>query len=147
MSQLDFLSSLGIPMVGKKAFQKLGIFTIEDFLNWKSFEYVIGEKILEWKMDSANVELFNSLIKSINFTEENKMSSANKTGVCATGKGPWTRNELIEKINNSKNYFWVDSINDSVKILLCDDPNDNSSKLTKAKKKGIQLVKYNEFSF
>lgn len=147
MSQLDFLSSLGIPMVGKKAFQKLGIFTIEDFLNWKSFEYATGEKILEWKMDSANVELFNSLIKSINFTEENKMSSANKIGVCATGKGPWTRNELIDKINNSKNYFWVDSINDSVKILLCDDPNDNSSKLTKAKKKGIHLIKYNEFSF
>jgi len=147
MSQLDFLSSLGIPMVGKKVFQKLGIFTVQDFLNWKKFEYVTGEKILEWKMDSANMELFNSLVKSINFSEEKKMNSANKIGVCATGKGPFTRNELIKKINESQNYFWVDSINDSVKILLCDDPDDNSSKLTKAKNKGIQLVKYSEFQF
>jgi hypothetical protein len=98
-------------------------------------------------MDSANIELFNSLVKCINFSEEKKMNSANKIGVCATGKGPFTRSELIKKINESQNYFWVDSINDSVKILLCDDPDDNSSKLTKAKKKGIELVKYSEFSF
>ena len=147
MSQLDFLSSLGIPMVGKKVFQKLGIFTIQDFLNWKDFQYVTGEKIIEWKMDQFNLELFNSLVKSIDFTEEEKMNSTNKIGVCATGKGPWTRNELIDKINKTQNYFWVDSINDSVKVLLCDDPDDNSSKLTKAKKKGIQLVKYSEFNF
>jgi DNA ligase (NAD+) len=147
MSQLDFLSSLGIPMVGKKVFQKLGIFTVNDFINWKNFEYVTGEKIIEWKSDTANLELFNSLVKCINFTEEEKMNSANKIGVCATGKGPFTRNELIKKINESQNYFWVDSINDSVKVLLCDDPNDNSSKLIKAKKKGIQLVKYSEFDF
>ena len=147
MSQLDFLSSLGIPMVGKKVFQKLGIFTIQDFLNWKDFQYVTGEKIIEWKMDQFNLELFNSLVISIDFTEEEKMNSTNKIGVCATGKGPWTRNELIDKINKTQNYFWVDSINDSVKVLLCDDPNDNSSKLTKAKKKGIQLVKYSEFNF
>ena len=147
MSQLDFLSSLGIPMVGKKVFQKLGIFTVQDFINWKNFEYVSGEKIIEWKSDPFNIELFNSLIKCITFTEEEKMNSANKIGVCATGKGPWTRNELIKRINESKDYFWVDSINDSVKILLCDNPNDNSSKLTKAKKKGIKLVKYDEFIF
>jgi DNA ligase (NAD+) len=147
MSQLDFLSSLGIPTVGKKVFQKLGIFTIQDFINWKNFQYVTGEKIIEWKNDPFNIELFNSLVKCITFTEEEKMNSTNKIGVCATGKGPWTRNELIKKINESKDYFWVDSINDSVKVLLCDDPNDNSSKLTKAKKKGIKLIKYSEFIF
>ena len=147
MSQLDFLSSLGIPMVGKRVFQKLGIFSVQDFLNWKSFEYVTGEKIIEWRSDSSNIELFNSLVKCINFTEEQKMNSTNKIGVCATGKGPWTRNELIKKINESNQYFWVDSINNSVKVLLCDDPTDNSSKLTKAKKSGIQLVKYSDFSF
>ena len=147
MSQLDFLSSLGIPMVGKKVFQKLGIFSIQDFLNWKNLQYVTGEKIIEWKMDPDNMNIFNTLINSINFTEEEKMNSTNKIGVCATGKGPWTRNELIDKINKSQNYFWVDSINDSVKVLLCDDPNDNSSKLSKAKKKGIELIKYSDFSF
>ena len=147
MSQLDFLSSLGIPSVGRRVFQKLGIFSIQDFINWKNFQYVTGEKIIEWKSDPANIEIFNSLVKSITFTEEEKMSSANKIGVCATGKGPWTRNELVKKINESKDYFWVDSINDSVKILLCDDPSDNSSKLSKAKKKGIELVKYSDFSF
>jgi DNA ligase (NAD+) len=147
MSQLDFLSSLGIPMVGKRVFQKLGIFTIQDFLNWKSFAYVTGEKIIEWKSDSFNIELFNSLVKCINFTEEEKMNSANKIGVCATGKGPFTRNDLVKKINESKDYFWVDSINNSVKILLCDDPSDNSSKLQKARKSGIKLVKYSDFTF
>jgi hypothetical protein len=73
--------------------------------------------------------------------------SESKIGVCATGKGPFSRKELVEKINASEKYYWIESINKDVKILLCEDPLDNSSKLTKAKEKGIQLMKYSDFEF
>lgn len=50
----ELISRLGIPLVQKKSLVKMGIYTVQGFLDFNDDTYVIGKNIIEWKSDEAN---------------------------------------------------------------------------------------------
>ena len=142
MSAIDFIGKLGIPLVQKKALKRLGINTIEDFLQFNDDSYVVGGHIIDWKKDLTNMKLFNELLEVVTIMEDDR--SITKGKVCMTGKGPKSRNELIQIIE-SKGYEFVKTITKDVDILICEDIQGKSSKLDKARKNGTTLISYDEF--
>lgn len=142
MTPVKLLSRLGIPLVQEKALKKLGINSIKDFFDFNNVDYVIGQNIIKWKESSVNREFLNGLLEVVEL-EEPTVKSSNGL-VCMTGKGPLPRKEIINIIE-SKGWEFSSSITKDVKILLCENPDGNSSKLTKAKKQGVILVEYSDF--
>lgn len=144
MTVAQFINRLGIPFVGEKAVKKLGIQSIEDFIHFNDPEYVIGQKIIEWKKDKSNLSLLDSLESVIKLQgEENEVESTGPK-VCATGASEIKRKDLIELLEEN-GYQWIDSVGKETDILLTDDINSDSSKMKKARKLGIKLITYSEF--
>ncbi len=136
------LSRLGIPLVQEKALKKLKINSIEDFIGFNDVAFVIGQNIIKWKENNLNMTFLNELIESLDIIE---IQSITTNGlVCMTGKGPLPRKELIQIIED-RGWEFSSTISKDVNILLCEDPEGDSSKLKKAKKLGIKLMSYNEF--
>ncbi len=142
MTAAELISRLGIPLVQKKSLVKMGIYTIQGFLDFSDDTYVIGKNIIEWKSDEANQILLKELLGVLEIAEEEKKDSAGK--VCMTGKGPGKRNNLI-KIIEDMGYEYSPSVTKDLVILICDDVNGKSSKLDNARKNGIKLMSYEEF--
>jgi len=138
----DFISKLGIPLVQKKSLVKMGINTIEDFIQFNDLTYVIGENIVEWKSDPANMKLFNELLEVLEIENEELVFSKGK--VSMTGKGPGKRSELI-KIIEDEGYEFSSTVTKDLDILICEDINGKSSKLANARKNNIKLVSYEDF--
>ena len=64
--------------------------------------------------------------------------------VCFTGTCPdHTRAELIEMAEDQ--FEIKDSVTKDLDILVCADPNANSSKLQKAAKNGVKIISYDDF--
>lgn len=142
LSATKLLSRLGIPLVQEKALKKLGIKSIDDFLNFNNVDYVIGQNIIKWKESNVNINFLHGLLDVFNIEEALKVESNGL--ICMTGKGPLPRKEIIAIIE-SKGWEFSSSVTKDVKILLCEDPNGESSKLKKAKKQGIELLSYKDF--
>jgi len=142
MTAAELISRLGIPLVQKKSLVKMGIYTIQGFLDFSDDTYVIGKNIIEWKSDEANQILLKELLGVLEIAEEEKKDSSGK--VCMTGKGPGKRNNLI-KIIEDMGYEYSPSVTKDLVILICDDVNGKSSKLDNARKNGIKLMSYEEF--
>ncbi len=142
MTPIELISKLGIPLVQKKSLIKMGIYTIQGFLDFHDDAYVIGKNIIEWKNDSSNQVLLNELLGVLDLVEEEVKDSSGK--VCMTGKGPGKRNDLI-KIIEDMGYEYSPSVTKDLVILICDDVNGKSSKLDNARKNGIKLMSYEEF--
>ncbi len=137
-----FIGKLGIPLVQKKILKKLGINTMDDFLNFADETFVVGRNIMDWKCDQYNMDLLNDLMS---ITEiEDEVPSESKGKVAMTGKGPGKRDELILKIE-SMGYEFSSSITADLSILLCSDPESGSSKIKKARERGIEIVSYDKF--
>lgn len=145
MTEQEFIARLGIPSVGLKAVKKLEIYTLEDFFNFKDDKYSIGEEIIKFKSIKGIKEDILDFAGYLNLTKPQPVESSNKIKVCATGKAPLKREDLISKINSTDKYEWMDSVGKETKILLTDDPEGKSSKLDKARKLGIQIMTYEEF--
>ena len=142
LSSIDFLSRMGIPLVQKKSLQKLSINTLSDFLKFNDDSYIIGQNIIEWKKDEANMAFLDGLAEILNITESKKTES--KGRVCMTGSGPRPRKELIADIE-AKGYEFTSSITKDTDILLCDDITSGSSKLKKAESLNIKIMNYEDF--
>jgi len=142
MTAVEFISKLGIPLVQKKSLKKIGINSIDDFLNFDDSTYVIGQNVITWKEDEDNMSLFRDISSVIDVEESSDAPSLGK--VCMTGKGPGKRNELIERIE-SMGYEFSPTITKDLNILLCEDPESGSSKISKARKNGIEIISYEEF--
>ena len=54
MTPAELISRLGIPLVQKKSLVKMGIYTVQGFLDFNDDTYVIGKNIIEWKNDESN---------------------------------------------------------------------------------------------
>ncbi|MBN1499892.1 MAG: hypothetical protein JW982_07050 [Spirochaetes bacterium] len=141
-SALDVLSRLGIPLVQKKALKKLGINSIEQFMNFNDSSYVIGRNIIEWKNDRSNIDLLDSLLAFLRISDDSITASKGLVGM--TGKGPKGRNELIAEIENL-GYEFTGTITKDTGILLCEDVNSGSAKLKKAEKIGVKIMSYDDF--
>ncbi len=142
MSSMEFISKLGIPLVQKKSLKKIGIFTVDDFLNFSDGTYVIGQNIISWKSDMSNMALFSEILSIIDLVDDVQVQTKGK--VCMTGKGPGKRQELIEKIE-SMGYEFSSAITKDLDILLCEDSESGSSKIAKARKNGIKIISYTDF--
>lgn len=144
MGTQEFLSKLGIPSVGLKALEKLQIKSVEAFLKFNDLSYAIGNQIVEWKRDQGNLDLIDRLLKVLDLKSS---ESVQKSGlkVCATGKAPMKRDELIKLMESSGKYRWIDSVGKDTNLLVTDDPQGDSSKLQKARKLGIEIKTYDEF--
>lgn len=144
MSELDLLSKLGIESVGEKSLKKLGIDSIDSFLNFSDSTYVVGQKIIEWKSEPRNISFLNELKLILNLSKTNQ-EALHGVRVCATGKAPVSRSELVKRINGSGKFVWIDGVGKETQLLVTDDLNSDSSKMTKAKKMGIEIITYEEF--
>ncbi|MCP4137814.1 MAG: hypothetical protein GY754_43030 [bacterium] len=142
MTPREFIKRLGIESVGERALVKLNVQTIDDFLAFNNDEYVTGQRVIEWKKNPGNMEIFEELIKVVDIVEAEESESKGK--VCMTGKGPKGRKELIAAIE-AQGYQFIDSITKDTDILICEDVAGGSSKLEKARKQGITLVSYEDF--
>lgn len=142
MTPAELISRLGIPLVQKKSLVKMGIYTVQGFLDFNDETYVIGKNIIEWKNDESNRLLLSELLGVLDIVDEDKKESSGK--VCMTGKGPGRRNDLI-KIIEDMGYEYSATVTKDLAILICDDVNGKSSKLDNARKSGIKLMSYEEF--
>ncbi|MDC7241148.1 MAG: hypothetical protein PQJ50_12405 [Spirochaetales bacterium] len=142
MTAPELVSKLGIPLVQQKALKKLGIKTMDEFMDFEDESYVIGQNIIAWKKVDDNRRFLENLLKVVNIKEVDQ--SGAKGQVCMTGKGPMGRKEL-QKIIEERGYEFSSSVTKSTAILLCEDPEGTSSKLQKARKNGTVLMSYEDF--
>ena len=142
MTAPELISKLGIPLVQQKALKKLGIRTMDEFLEFEDESFVTGQNIMAWKKNEDNLRFLENLRKVVDLKDMDE--SGAKGQVCMTGKGPLGRKEL-QKIIEERGYEFSSSVTKSTHILLCEDPEGTSSKLQKARKNGTQLLSYEDF--
>lgn len=143
MNIKQFVSKLGIDLVGEKSVEKLGIRTIDDFWKFTDSSLKIGQNIINFRNNNTN--FINDILSVVTIKEINNNSNRALKGlVCMTGTGPKSRKELIDDIEKM-GYTFSPSVTKDVSILICEDPTSGSSKLQKAVKLGIKLMSYEEF--
>jgi DNA ligase (NAD+) len=140
MNIAQFVDRIGVNGVGEKAVNKLGIKNIDDLLNFQGGDYVIAQNLKEFL--DENIDMINELLEIVVIKNVNKKVGANK--VCMTGAGFKGRKELILDIESKGDEF-IDSVSKETNILLTDDINSSSSKISKARKLGIKILTYNEY--
>lgn len=141
MTAVELISKLGIPLVQKKALKKLRIETIDDFKSFADGSYIIGQNIINWRETPGNIELLEELAAAVDISAE---LTVTKGKVCMTGSGPKPRKELIKEIA-FRGYEFSETVSADTELLLTDDPESTSSKMAKAKKLGIAIMKYEDF--
>ena len=92
-----------------------------------------------------NLDEIQLLSTYFNFEKEDT-NSKNENGqtICFTGKMEHKRSEM-EKFAESIGFIPLDHVDKNLSILVCADPNGNSSKLTKARKNGTKIISEQEF--
>ncbi len=141
MNAPALISRLGIPLVQQKALKKLGINTIEDFWAFEDDSYVIGQNIIAWKKEKGNQTFLKDLLDVVELQDVQPIA---KGQICMTGKGPLGRKEL-QALIEERGYEFSEAVTQKTKILLCEDPQGNSTKLQKARASGTRLMSYKEF--
>jgi len=136
-----FAGKLSILNVGVRAIKNLGIKTYDDFVKFNDPRYVIGQNIIAWKKEPGNLDMLRELHDCIKIIDE---TVSNGTKVCATGKAPVVRSEIV-KLLESNGFAWNDGVDKEVKFLITDDVNSTSSKAVKARKLGIPILTYTDF--
>lgn len=150
------LTSFGIPSLNKSTAEKIILYMNNN--NMKNFEEVfnltkddllsiegIGEINSQKIIDGLLVinELYNNLKNNgVYFCFEEVKQKSDGKKYCFTGTGPIGRKELIELLNKNGHYF-VDVT--KADFLVCEDINGTSTKLQKARQKGIILISYEKF--
>ena len=143
MTIAQFIKRLGIHLVGEKAVKKLGIKTIEDFINFNDLTYKVGHNLIEFKNNNKNmIDELLGVIKIIN--DDKKELKGDKGLVVMTGTGHHPRKVLEEKLTQM-GYTIGDRIGKDVNYLVCADLNSTSSKMKKARDLGIEIVTYEQF--
>nr|WP_281347562.1 BRCT domain-containing protein [Entomospira nematocera] len=144
LSSLQFLSMLGIPLVGRKALMKLNITTIDAFQQFIDDTYVIGRNVIQWRDEEHNQLFVSDLLDVLEIRDQEEDSSQVLPEIVCTGKGPYSRKEL-SAIALAKGYQVSNTVSDRTRWLVADDLHGSSSKLEKARKKGIPIISYEDF--
>ena len=161
----NFIRSLGIELVGKSASKDLAKFCNNDI---KEFNKCISSKVdfstkidgfgekmnkslYDWFRKKENLELYKAIYKEVAFKVEE--TKKNNSGIdlegktfCITGKLIHfdNRDSLVEAIV-SHNGKYVSSISNKTNYLINNDINSASSKNTKAKQVGCQIITEEDF--
>lgn len=141
MSIGQFVDRLGVDLVGEKAMTKMGIKSVADLWAFKDTTYVIGQNLVEYL--NENKDFVKDLL-SVIVIKAPKTAAKGARSIALTGTGPKGRKELADEIA-AKGDVFVDSVGKDTDILLCEDTNGSSSKLTKATKMGVKLMTYEEY--
>lgn len=146
----NFLYACNIPLVGlntaKNIFKKFK--TLDNFLaNWTMDGVCIrdigGETYVEINCNLNYIKKCSEYISSF-ITIEEKENAVTKGNIVITGKLSMSKDsfkELIEKAG----YSYSDNITQKTTYLIADNINGNSSKLKKAREKGIKIITEDEF--
>ena len=143
MTAVELVARLGIPMVQKKALSRLGIVSLQDFLDFHDDDYVIGKRIVDWKGEPGNMEFLNSILDVVEIREGH--SPEERRGViCLTGSAPIPRKALTSALEE-RGWTVAGAVTRDTIKLICDDPSGNSTKLKKARETGIEILSYDDF--
>jgi len=142
MSVREFIVRLGVGTVGRRALAKLGINSVEELFVFKSNGSVVSQ-ILE-DFVKSNKHFIKDLLSVVEVSSEISKKKGGGMQVCMTGTGPKGRKELISEIEKMGHTF-VDHVSKDTNILVCEDVNGSSGKLSKAKNLGVKLVSYESF--
>jgi DNA ligase (NAD+) len=146
MESLTFLSILGIPLVGRKALIKLGIYTINDFLAYSNESYVIGKNIIQWLAEPHNRLLLEDLLSVLELSDTAALAkqTLSEERVVFTGKGALPRKEY-QNLAVAAGYSVESTLSSKTTLVVCEDTQGKSSKLIKAKERGVLVISYTEF--
>lgn len=145
-----FISSLGIPTVGKT----VGKLLIEHFGDIETFFTKATKSRIE-EIKGIGGVIADNIIKNIDYMEEmygflqekglhfeEKMLKLNGMKICLTGTGPIARGPLQKMIE--LNGGSVKNMSKSVDLLVTSDPDSQSGKSKKAREYGIKIISYKE---
>lgn len=147
MSPIDFISRLGIPMLQKKSLIRLGIKSLEDFMDFEDDTYAVGRNLVEWKKNPGNLTMLHELLEEIDLLEvRNELGGeGEKKGViCLTGKAPIPRKKFISIVEEA-GWIVTSSFNKDTVKVICNNPDSGSEKIIKARQKGIEILTYEYF--
>lgn len=149
----ELLGSLGIRSIGRKIFKRiLNIYYIDELiqicvngkLNKLIMEGIKEETarkiLLGVKRNVETIEYLCSELTIKPYKDFRPAANENSIFVCFSK----VRDKEFEKYLMSKGVVVSDSYNKKVDILICKDPNEESSKIKKAKKDGKEVISLTE---
>lgn len=147
-----FLAALNIPGVGRGVCKKimaivslyeLGEMSIEELCKIPDVGLTRAIEIKECLTNRTQeiIDLLNIL--KVEITKTQYVNDCKK--VCFTGKSVFSRDEWI-KFADANNLEVLNTVTQSLDILVTNDINSNSSKTNTAKKYGIKIMTYEDFS-
>ncbi len=143
MEPVEFIGRLGVPMVQEKSLARIGIESIEDFMEFDDESHAVGKNIVNWKRNPDNIKLVKELLEVVALERQSERKAL-KGVISLTGKAPIPRKSLIA-ILRREGWKVVDSVTGDTVKVLCDKPSGNSAKLKKARDAGIDIVTYEDF--
>lgn len=155
----ELFGSIGIPNIGERMFKKIfaaiGVESIMDFIMTDCFEHIrelglelinkiskingMGKKTAMMTIDGLfdNRHLLRTLLKEVHIESNTKVYDKK---VCFSK----VRDKDFESYLDANNVLVLDSLKNDCDLLIVPDLNESSSKIDKAKKKGILVVSLDE---
>ena len=151
VADYQFLAALNIPNIGLDIAKiLLKHFKLEELSTLSEDELLnvpgIGEKRAKAIVEILHSEAqeINDLLATVEVSKTAQNSSTTRPTICFTGKMPEKRS-FYENLAAEHGYEAVDSVSQSLSLLVTADISSNSSKTGKAKKLGIPIVELQEF--
>lgn len=151
VTDYQFLAALNIPNIGLDIAKiLLKHFKLEELSTLSEDELLnvpgIGEKRAKAIVEVLHSEAqeINGLLAAVEVSQTAQNSSTARPTICFTGKMPEKRS-FYENLAAKHGYEAVDSVSQSLSLLVTADISSNSSKTGKAKKLGIPIVELQEF--
>lgn len=151
VADYQFLAALNIPNIGLDIAKiLLKHFKLEELSSLSEDELLnvpgIGEKRAKAIVEILHSEAqeINDLLATVEVSKTAQNSSTTRPTICFTGKMPEKRS-FYENLAAEHGYEAVDSVSQSLSLLVTADISSNSSKTGKAKKLGIPIVELQDF--
>ena len=151
VADYQFLAALNIPNIGLDIAKiLLKHFKLEELSTLSEDELLnvpgIGEKRAKAIVEVLHSEAqeINDLLATVEVSKTAQNSSTTRPTICFTGKMPEKRS-FYENLAAEHGYEAVDSVSQSLSLLVTADISSNSSKTGKAKKLGIPIVELQDF--
>ena len=146
ISELSLIEGLGLPGIRRSKLMKMGIYTVA---NLKSFKFRPGmgeteKKVAEWIKNKSNIDKLNKYYTYFKkYLKERIVPKEGGWKICATGKFPISRKELIKRIEKY-GHIYSNQVTPSTRYLINDD-NEDSKKMRDATQYGVHIIPMQEF--
>lgn len=150
VTEWKILSSLNIKGIGTRLSKELlsnrnlndlRKMNVDDLISIKGVGKERANLLVKNLLDES--EYIDSLINNVNIVIESEEMDNGIMSICFTGKMPEKRS-YYEKLAVDNGYI-IGSSNKNLNILVCVDPDSNSSKLKNARKFGTKVISVEEF--